>query len=77
MFIVVSEGYDATVFEQDDPLSLEGFYPCPEPMYSVRNNKTWEPRPEFLLYQDQARELDIVTDRIKCLGGDAESSRWL
>jgi hypothetical protein len=66
-FIVVSEGYPATVFEQDDPLSLEGFYPCPEPMYSVRNNKTWEPKPEFLLYQDQARELDIITDRIKCL----------
>jgi hypothetical protein len=36
-------------------------------LYSVRNNKTWEPKPEFLLYQDQARELDIITDRIKCL----------
>jgi hypothetical protein len=66
-FIVVSEGYEGTIFEQDDPLSLEGFYPCPEPMYSVRNNKTWEPKPEYLLYQDQARELDIISDRMKSL----------
>lgn len=67
-FIVVAEGYnDGVIFEQDDPLQLEGFYPMPEPMYSVRTNKTWEPRPEFLLYQDQANELDIITERLRAL----------
>jgi hypothetical protein len=66
-FIVVSEKYEGCVYEQDDPLGLEGFFPVPEPMYSVRNNRSWDPKPEFALYQDQANELDIVTDRLKGL----------
>lgn len=63
-FIVVSEKYDGVVFKQDDPLGLEHFFPVPEPIYSVRNNKSWEPKSEFCLYQDQANELDIVTNRL-------------
>lgn len=67
-FIVVCQGYsDDVIFEQPDPLELECFYPFPEPMYSVRNNKTWEPKPEYCMYQDQAIELDVITDRMKVL----------
>jgi hypothetical protein len=66
-FIVIAEKYEGIVYEQDDPLELEGFFPVPEPMYSLRNNRTWEPKPEFALYQDQANELDLVTERMKGL----------
>lgn len=49
---------------QEDPLGLEGFFPCPRPMYSTITNDSMIPVPDFTLYQDQARELDILSDRI-------------
>jgi len=67
-FMIFAEGYTTgPLLMSDDPLQLENFYPCPEPLYSVRNNGTWMPKPEFLLYQDQAIELDTITDRMKML----------
>jgi len=67
-FMVFAEGYtDGPVYEQADPMALQDFFPCPEPIYSLRNNKDWCPKPEYLLYQDQALELDEVTERIRAL----------
>jgi len=50
--------------EKDDPLELEGFFPCPKPLYSNVTTDSLEPMPDFTLYQDQARELDTLADRI-------------
>ena len=50
--------------ERDDPLELEGFFPCCEPLYSTTTSDTLVPVPDFILYQDQANELDILSDRI-------------
>ena len=50
--------------EQDDPLKLEGFYPCPKPLFSTITNESLVPVPDFALYQDQANSLDILSDRI-------------
>ena len=47
-----------------DPLGLEDFFPCPKPLYSTLSNDSLVPTPDFTLYQDQARELDILCDRI-------------
>ena len=49
---------------KDDPLNLEGFFPCPPPLYATVTSDTLIPVPDFALYQDQANELDILTDRI-------------
>lgn len=49
---------------RDDPLGLEEFFPCPKPLYSTLTNESLEPTPDFTLYQDQARELDMLSDRI-------------
>lgn len=48
----------------DDPLGLEGFFPCPRPLYATMTSDTLVPVPDFTLYQDQANELDILSDRI-------------
>lgn len=50
--------------ERDDPLGLEGFFPCAKPLYATMTSDTLIPIPDFVLYQDQAQELDILTDRI-------------
>jgi len=52
------------VDERDDPLKLEGFFPCPKPLYATLTNESLEPVPDFTLYQDQAIELDTLADRI-------------
>lgn len=49
---------------RDDPLNLEGFFPCPKPLYATTTSDSLVPVPDFVLYQDQAVELDILSDRI-------------
>jgi len=49
---------------RDDPLGLEGFFPCPKPLYATTTSDSLVPVPDFVLYQDQATELDILSDRI-------------
>jgi len=53
--------------QMDDPLRLEGFYPCPKPVYATLANDSLIPTPDFVLYQDQAQELDVMTARIDML----------
>jgi len=47
-----------------DPLKLENFWPCPKPMFSTLTTDSLIPVPDFVLYQDQARQLDTLADRI-------------
>ena len=49
---------------RDDPLNLEGFFPCGKPLYATTTSDSLVPVPDFVLYQDQAMELDILSDRI-------------
>ena len=49
---------------REDPLQLEGFFPCPKPLYATTTSDSLVPVPDFVLYQDQAMELDILSDRI-------------
>jgi hypothetical protein len=60
----VAEGRDKPLEENDDPLGLENFFPMPEPIYAVEDNDSLVPTPEFTLWQDQADELDRLSERI-------------
>lgn len=51
----------------NDPLHLEGFWPCPKPLYATITNDTLVPVPDYAEYQDQAEELDDITRRISAL----------
>lgn len=59
-----TKGSGEIIDECDDPLELEGFFPCGKPLYSTTTSDTLIPVPDFVLYQDQAVELDILSDRI-------------
>ena len=59
-----SKGMPQVIDVRDDPLGLEGFFPCPAPLYATMTSDTLVPVPDFVLYQDQAMELDILSDRI-------------
>lgn len=58
---------DAPLDEKDDPLKLDGFFPCPRPLYATITSSSLMPRPDYTMYQDQAEELDNLTTRIERL----------
>lgn len=60
----LSKGMPDFIDERDDPLELEGFFPCPKPLYATTTTDSLVPIPDFVLYQDQANDLDILADRI-------------
>lgn len=60
----LSKSVGKIIDERDDPLGLDEFFPCPQPLYSTLTNDSLEPVPDFTLYQDQANQLDIICDRI-------------
>jgi hypothetical protein len=61
------KGMDIALDERDDPLKLDEFFPCPKPMYATTTTNSLVPVPDYVQYQDQARELDQVTNRISLL----------
>lgn len=50
--------------EVPDPLELESFFPCPRPIFATITTDTLVPVPDFIMYQDQANELDTISDRV-------------
>lgn len=53
--------------EKNPVLKLEGFWPCPRPLFATQTNDTLIPVPDYVEYQDQASELDDLTARISAL----------
>lgn len=65
--IFICKGCEYPLDIVDDPANLEGFFPCPKPLYATTTNDEQTPVPDFVIYQDQIRELDTITARITLL----------
>lgn len=63
----VAESYEFLCDRKDDPLQLENFFPCPRPIYANPTTGTLIPVPDYLEYQDQAIQIDELTQRIAML----------
>lgn len=50
-----------------DPLKLRDFFPCPRPLFGTLGSSSLIPVPDYVEYQDQARELDELTERISLI----------
>ncbi len=55
---------DRVLDEREDPLGLEGFFPCPKPAFGTLPNDKLVPTPDYLQYAKLAEELDQQTHRI-------------
>ncbi|MFL9670450.1 hypothetical protein WIX39_026205 [Variovorax sp. AB1(2024)] len=62
-----AEGFSEPLDTKDDPLELDGFFPCPKPLFATTTTDTLIPVPDYAEYQDQANELDELTGRISML----------
>jgi hypothetical protein len=63
----VAANYEYILDEKDDPLQLSDFFPCPKPIYATVTTGSLCPVADYILYQDQAQEIDEITARIKHL----------
>lgn len=63
----VSPGYDYLVDVKDDFLKLKKFFPVPEPICSTLTNNSLIPVPDYYEYQDQAVQIDELTQRLAML----------
>lgn len=64
----ISKGYAASVLDKrDDMLGLQNFFPCPRPVTPNMASDSIIPVPDYSMYQDQAAELDDLTNRIGLL----------
>lgn len=52
---------------EKDPLGLRGFFPCGKPLYATLTNDSLKPVADYLLYQDQALDLDAIVNRLSNL----------
>lgn len=60
-------GPDHMLDEKDDMLQLPGFFPCPRPLFATLTTNDLIPRPDYVMVQDQYRELDELSERIVLL----------
>ena len=52
---------------QDDPLGLDSFWPIPLPLQATTSSKSIIPTADYIMWQDQAKELDRLSQRITML----------
>jgi hypothetical protein len=62
-----AKGYDVILDTKDDPLGLEGFFPCPQPLMSNLTTSNLIPRADYVMAQDQYEQIDELTTRITYL----------
>lgn len=70
--IFLCDGYNQPLGQEDDPLSLQGFYPFPKPMMTNVLSDKCIPSPDFCKYEEQADELDQITGRIRALTAEVK-----
>jgi hypothetical protein len=63
----VAMGYNYLCDRKDDPLNLEKFFPTPRPIFANPTTNTLIPVPDYIQYEDQAIQIDDLTQRIAML----------
>ena len=62
-----AKGAEVILDVKDDPLGLDGFFPCPKPVAANVTSSNFMPRADYIFAQDQFNELDEINTRITWL----------
>jgi len=62
--VFIAREYPDLLEDGDPPINFRDFFPCPEPCYASKSSKSLIPTPDYKYYQDQAQEIDDLTDKI-------------
>jgi hypothetical protein len=63
----LAEGCDFLLDRQPDPLELDEFFPCPQPVVATTLTRAFLPRPDYAMAQDLYRELDRINAKLSHL----------
>lgn len=61
------EGYQNVLDYQPDPLELDDFFPCPQPVVATTLTSAFIPRPDYSMAQDLYKELDRINSKLSHL----------
>lgn len=61
------EGCSFVLDQQDDPLQLDDFFPCPMPVVATTLTKAFLPRADYAMAQDLYKELDRINSKLSHL----------
>lgn len=64
VIFIAPDKSDAPLKKEADPLGLQGFWPCPPPLYATMTSDSLVPVPDYHEYRGQAEELDRLSARI-------------
>jgi hypothetical protein len=67
LFWICLDGCSVPLDIQGDVAQLEEFFPCPEPLLATTTNERFYPVADYILYQKQLIELDVISRRIRSL----------
>lgn len=62
--IWITDAFDKTLDEEDDPLKLKDFFPCPAPMMANVSGTELLPSPDYFSYQALANHANVLSKRI-------------
>jgi len=63
----LAKGCEVILDVKDDPLALDGFFPCPKPLAANVTSSNFMPRADYIFAEDQFNELDEINTRITWL----------
>lgn len=63
----IAEGAPVALEVSEPPLKLKGFWPCPRPAFGTLSTSSLIPVPDYVYYQGQCDEIDLLTKRVNKL----------
>ncbi|MBY3361247.1 hypothetical protein HFN97_26095 [Rhizobium laguerreae] len=63
----IAEGSPVALEVSEPPLKLARFFPCPRPAFGTLSTSSLIPVPDYVYYQGQCDEIDVLTKRINKL----------
>lgn len=61
---IAKEYKDDVLRQMKPPVEFDNFFPCPRPLFATLGGSSIIPTPDYAEYQDQAEEIDLMTNRI-------------
>ncbi|MBB2671053.1 UNVERIFIED_ORG: hypothetical protein GGE44_000594 [Rhizobium esperanzae] len=65
--VCIADGSPVALEVSEPPLALTHFWPCPRPAYGTVSTSSLIPVPDYVYYQQQCDEIDLLTKRINKL----------
>ncbi|NYT32972.1 hypothetical protein [Rhizobium sp. WYCCWR 11128] len=63
----IADGAPVALEVSEPPLDLTHFWPCPRPAYGTMSTSSLIPVPDYVYYQQQCDEIDLLTKRVNRL----------